>query len=697
MLSHFDGYNFVRLVCSFALGIIVYLYLGFQIPFVQFFLPVVLFVLVLLNSTRFIRSNTICTTLYGVILNVGLMAFGNYLAIKADTSIHPQYFTNYANNTPYLTIQIEKPFVKKSKYYKSVAQIKNIGANKKHFDKTQKFYLNLKDVDEAQLPQYGDILIIKNKLFEIQEPKNPGAFNYQRFSKLKQIYFQAYLSPTDYQVMCKSCGSIIWSSIYKLRNQLMHSLKTHLNDRAVLAITSALLLGQKDYITPEIQEMYADTGAMHILAVSGLHVGILLMLLSAILKPLGNKPGGKTLKALIIIAIIWLYAGITGFAPSVTRAALMFSLYLIGDVLNRSKNIYNVLAASAFLILLFKPNMIAEVGFQLSYAAVFSIVWLYPYIYNTFYFSNRIIDFFWSISAVSLAAQIGTFPISMYYFNQFPLTFFIANLVAIPSASVIFIGGVGLLFFGYISNGVAAFIGLFLERVIQTLNFILHNLEQLPFATFQFNQVSFYIPFLIALFFISIIIWFITRQRFGLIASSICLLIMCFSYSITKQKRNTQNQLVIYYEYKNVILNWIQGKSSTLLTNQTAYSNKLNRYLFKPAHNYFGTSKNIQPKQLVDNLFIINKQTVLLINSNLFDAIHLPFKIDLLVLADNPYINLRYLKNTLNFKQVVFAANNNTYNLNRWKSHCDELSIPFYNIKEQGAFVWKFSDCNILR
>jgi len=632
MLSHFDEYNFVRLVCSFALGIIAYLYLGFQIPFVKFFLPVALFVLVLLNSTRAIRSNLICTMLYGIYLNLGLMAFGNYLAIKADTSIHPQYFINNAKSTQYLTIQIEKPFVKKSKYYKSVAQIKNIVANNEtHFYKSQKLYINLKDVDESQLPQYGDILIIKNKLFEIDRPKNPGAFNYQRFSKLKQIYFQTYLSPNDYQIMCQSCGSIIWSTIYKLRNELMHSLKTHINDRAVLAITSALLLGQKDYITPEIQEMYADTGAMHILAVSGLHVGILLMLLSTILKPLGNKPGGKTLKAFIIITIIWLYAGITGFAPSVTRAALMFSLYLIGDVLNRSKNIYNVLAASAFLILLFKPNMIAEVGFQLSYAAV-----------------------------------------SMYYFNQFPLTFFIANLVAIPSATVIFVGGVGLLFFGFISNGVTAFIGLFLERVIQSLNFILHNLEQLPFATFEFNHVSFYIPFLIAIFFISIIRWLITNRRFGLVTSGICLLL-----------------LVIYHDYKNVSIDWIHGKFHTLLTKQTVPTEKLNRYLFKPAHNYFGTSVYNQPIQPVNNLFCVDEQTVFLIDSDYLDMINLPFEVDILVLSDNPFINLKHLKKTLNFKQVVFAANSNSYNLNRWKKQCIELSVSYHNIKEQGAFIWE--------
>lgn len=689
MISHFDGYNFVRLVCPFALGIIAYIYLNIQIPFAPCCLPIALLVLVILNAHRSFKGNLMYAIIYGITLNAGLLTFGNYLAIQSDASSQPTYFSNVSTETPYITIQIEKPFVKKTKYYKSIARIKNTLHAETTLRSTQKLYINIKTDDKTALPNYGDVLIIKNNLFEIDPPKNPGGFNYRQFSKLKQIYFQTYVSPRDYQVICESCGSVVWSAIFQLRSRLMHSLETHINDRAVLAIASALLLGQKDYITTEIQETYADTGAMHILAVSGLHVGILLMLLSFILKPLGERKGGKAIKALIIIAIIWLYAGITGFAPSVTRAALMFSLYLIGDVLNRSKNIYNVLAASAFLILLFKPNMIAEVGFQLSYAAVFSIVWLYPYIYHTFFFSNRVIDFFWSISAVSLAAQIGTFPISLYYFHQFPVTFFVANLAAIPTATVIFIGGVGLLFFSFLSSGLASFIGLFLESVIQSLNFILHHLEQLPFATIEFNQVAFYIPFLMALFSIGIIKWLITSKRLGLITATVALCFICFSYSQSKFETYNQRQLVVYHDYKNLIVEYVNGQSYSSLVTPVHHTEKLNRYLFKPAHQFFGTSLQNKPKPLSEHLFFIGDQSVLLINPAFQKISNLPFQVDILVLSNNPYVNFRDLNNSIHFKQVVFTANNYQSNINRWLRHCQKLGLPSYNIKEEGAFVWK--------
>jgi len=690
MLSHFDGYNFVRLVCPLALGIIAFIYWKIQFPFLWVFLPIILVVLIAFNSTRAIRSNFTFTIVYGILLNVWLIAFGNYLAVKADASLHPQYFAKQASITPFLTVQIEKPFVKKTKYYKSIASIKNILANETTSHQNQKLYINIKDINPDELPQYGDILVIKNKLFEINAPKNPGAFNYQRFSNIKQIYFQTYLSEADYQVICEECGSRIWTTIFGLRASLMQSLETHINDRAVLAITSALLLGQKDYLTPDIQEMYADTGAMHILAVSGLHVGILLMILSFIFKPLERMKSGKALKALLIIICIWLYAGITGFAPSVTRAALMFSLYLVGDLLNRNKNIYNILAASAFLILLFKPNMIAEVGFQLSYAAVFSIVWLYPYIYKTFFFSNRVLDFFWSISAVSLAAQIGTFPISLYYFHQFPVTFFVANLAAIPSATVIFIGGVGLFFFDFISNSIAAFIGLFLESVIQTLNFVLHNLEQLPFATIQFNSVSFYIPFLLALIFIGLVKWLITERRLGLIMASFCFLFICTSYCWNKLKVHTQNKLVFYHNYQSSAIEWINGKSYAKLINQNDNSDKLNRFIFKPAHNYFGSSIHNPDKlnHYNQQLFLVNNQSVLIVDSTYKNMANLPFQIDVLLLTGSPYFDLVEQSSFVDFKQIVFAADNSSYKINGWQKQCDELNLSCYNIKEEGAFIF---------
>lgn len=691
MFSQFDEYNFVRLVCPLAVGIIAYLYFGFAVP-----LPLVLLVilsssLILVHTLPALNSSYTNSFVFGGILNVLIFVAGNYLAIQYNTANHTNYFGNHIEQTNYLTVQIEKPFVRKTKYFKSVASVQSVIDGEIKNSAKQKLYINIKDTNAANIPKYGAILVIKNKLFEISEPKNPGGFNYKRFSALKQIYFQTYLSPNDYSVICYDCGSVFWEHIYLLRNRFMSILETNIKDKAALAISSALLLGQKDYLTPDIQEIYADTGAMHILAVSGLHVGILLMILAFFFKPLENKKWGKPIRALLIISIIWIYAGITGFAPSVTRASLMFSIYLVGDALGRNKNIYNVLAASALLILVFKPNMIAEVGFQLSYAAVISIVWLYPYIYRTFFFSNRILDFFWSISAVSIAAQIGTFPISLYYFHQFPTTFFLANLAAIPSATVIFISGTALLSFGFIAPGIASFIGVFLESVIKTLNFALSSLEQLPFSTINFSNVHSYIPFLIVFISIGLISWLLTEKRHGLIVAACSLLIMCSSYCLRKFDILLQDKLVVYHNFKQLEVEHINGENHSTLNPEIYKDNKLTRYLFNPAHNHFGT-KQVNEKSFVlhnGNFFIVKDKSIFVIDkaTNVSSNLN-PISVDAIILENNPYINFEELINTIDFTQVIFAANNSQKFINHWIDKCNLYNISYYNIKEDGALIW---------
>jgi len=689
MSNHFDEFNFVRLVIPFGLGIASYVYFAFQLPYLLFFISFTFILLLLLHLVKAIRIHFWGGVLFGISLNLLLFACGNYLVCKVDASNHPDYLAQQTNNADYLIVQIDKPFVKKSKYFKSVATIHATSVNESNKLLQQKLYLNLKNINSVNLPKYGDILIIKNKAFEIEAPKNPGAFNYKRFSKLKQIYFQSYLQADEFSVICSDCGSSLWKNIFLLRDKLMHQLKTHINDKTVLAIASALLLGQKDYLTPDIQEVYADTGAMHILAVSGLHVGILLMVLSFLFKPLVHIKYGKALKALLIILLIWLYAGITGFAPSVTRAALMFSLYLVADVLNRNKNIYNVLAASAFLILLFKPNMIAEVGFQLSYAAVFSIVWLYPYIYKTFFFSNGVIDFFWSISAVSIAAQIGTFPISLYYFHQFPLTFFAANLVAIPSATVIFIGGVALLSAAFISTKLATFVGLFLEGVIQTLNFALGKLEQLPFSTLEFNQVSFYVPFLIALLSISIILWFLHEKRSALFSASLSLLLLCSSYCWHTFQSYSQKKMLVYHHYKQAPVSFLNGKTTQLFNKNIIKSRTMQRFVIEPANRYFG-AKPIESPSQEERFFLIGSKSLLIIDTTFrnHQKQYIAFETDIVMLSGNPYVNLEQLKNSIKFKQLVFAGNNSSTKIKYWNKQCVSLGLNCYDMADEGAFVY---------
>ena len=235
----------------------------------------------------------------------------------------------------------------------------------------------------------------------------------------------------------------------------------------------------KDELDFEVKQAYAAAGAMHVLAVSGLHVGIIFLILNTLLAILDTSKKGRIVKAIILLISLWSYAMITGLSPSVLRAATMFSFVIMGTVLNRSSSIYNTLAASAFFILIINPNLLFEVGFQLSYVAVLGIVYLQPLIYKRIYTRWWLLDKVWAITAVSIAAQIATLPLTLFYFNQFPVYFMLSNLLVIPSAAVILILGI-LLFIASPIPFISESIGWVLNKFIEGLNFGIKEIEVLP-------------------------------------------------------------------------------------------------------------------------------------------------------------------------------------------------------------------------
>jgi competence protein ComEC len=187
----------------------------------------------------------------------------------------------------------------------------------------------------------------------------------------------------------------------------------------------------------------------------------------------------KWLRALILLTGLWMYALVTGLSPSVLRAATMFSFIIAGQALNRQAYIYNSIAASAFLLLLVQPAILFEVGFQLSYMAVIFIVFLHPYLYRLLSFRYKILNSAWSLTCVSLAAQAGTVPLSLFYFHQFPSYFILSNFVVIPAATVI-IYGAALLFIASPIPVLLEIFGLLLNKFLQMVNFMIFFIEKMP-------------------------------------------------------------------------------------------------------------------------------------------------------------------------------------------------------------------------
>lgn len=687
MYKSFESYIFVRLLLPLIAGIVCYLFLSFTIPFAKFLLLFCFLILFTIASVGRLNISTYGSLLFGIFLNLFLFFAGNHLSANYDLSNKKNFFTNYINDSDYVKLQIEEPFVKKGNYHKSIATVIASYQNETVNATSGKTYISIKKDNVSILPAYGDILFIKNKLFEIDGPKNIGEFSYKNYSNLKQIHFQTYLNASDYSVVCEGCGSKLWTGIYKLRVHLINALIENIEDETSLAITSALLLGQKNFLTKIVKNTFADTGAMHILAVSGLHVGILFLVLNLLFKPIAKGRWGRAVAAILSVVVIWLYAGITGFSASVTRASLMFSLFLVAEIVNRDKSTYNILAASAFLILLYRPNMLASVGFQLSYAAVFSIVTLYPYIYKWFVFKSKIANFFWSLSSVSIAAQIGTIPISLYYFNQFPTTFLLSNLVAIPAATAIFISGISILSFNFIVPSIAAFIGKCLEIIIGTLHFSLSTFSKIPYSTIEFNSFTSYFPFLMFSFFIGFIAWLIHQNRKALWLAAFSLLLLCCSNAFKKWDNLNKEKLLIYSNAKGLNIETLTSRKS--LGNIATDGFAKNLFASnKPVHQHFQINEQLNfnyPN--IQNFYQIKNKTILLLNDEV-DIRALPkgIEADVLVIDNNPYIkNFEAIINEIGINEVIITSNNNFADF--YKKKFDEYNMSCYSIKDQGMYA----------
>lgn len=479
----------LRFLLPFILGILFFktFSIGLLIPSILFILSFIILVALKMLSTRYIFRAA--DLLFGISTMLLFFFLGAIIFLVSESEFEKKL------NSPqdYLIGTVISEPIEKAKTYKVEVKV-DFQNDANEEKKTQAILYLQKDSLSASLKN-GNVLKIKNKLkIPDSDIGHPG-FDYRAFLAQKQIYFTAYIKDSEWSLVGYVEEGLYSRGISALRSNLQLLLNTYIKSDKERSIASALLLGNKAFLDKDTKVTYSETGAMHILAVSGLHVGILYGFLALMLKHFKRTTFSRRALAIVEILVIWIFAAITDFSPSVTRATVMFSFLALGSVFLRTLNSYNILGISALLLLAFKPQFLFEVGFQLSYAAVISIIFFHKYIYKLFHIKNRIIDFFWSISAVSIAAQIGTAPLTMYYFEQFPTYFWVSNLVAIPAASIIL--WLGLIFFicGLFSlliniDKILMFLASIIENVIAILNRCLTLVQEVPYATIDMNYFN---------------------------------------------------------------------------------------------------------------------------------------------------------------------------------------------------------------
>jgi competence protein ComEC len=587
----------------------------------------------------------------------------------------------------YSVVTLREPLVEKANSYKAIARFTVIIQSHSISKATGDLILYFKKDSLPPLLTYGSQIIFGNKLQEIKNSGNPGGFDYKRYSLFQGITHQAYLTAGDYELLPARSKSWLPQFIFSTRARVVNILKAYIPGDKESGLAEALLIGYKDDLDKNLVQSYSNTGVVHIIAISGLHLGIIYWLLLALTKPLKRYKNLVWLRLLLTISALWIFTLLAGAQPSVLRSAIMFTIIAIGQLAARRSNIYNTMALSAFVLLCINPFWLWDVGFQLSYTAVLSIIVFYRPVYNWFYLPNKLIDFFWSLTAVTISAQLLTLPISVYHFHQLPLLFLFANFIAVPVSSLILIGEILLCAFNFIQP-VAAIIGSLLQQGIYFMNYYIEGLDAVPFSVWNGWYISVLQMILLLIFVVAACYWLMEgRKRFSWIAAlSLCTFMLLRSASFAEAYR--QQKLIIYNVPKHPAMDIIDGRSYSFIGDSTlVYDDFIRNFHLQPSRIMHRVSLAPDNNAAIKSFRFCNKQVLIIDENFAYEEVSAKPELDLLVLSKNPKLYIANLAKAFIIKQAVIDSSVPQWKAALWQKDCDSLHIPCYNVSESGAFV----------
>ena len=689
---------FVRLLFPFLIGLGMGIQFDLPLPWLPYFL-LFIFLLLLLLAFRSIAYNF--RWVYGALIHLLLLGFGYQLTIDYHELRQEGHFEKYLAKENYLLAQITE-FPKAGERINVRAKVLGLSdvenSQGEWQEATGNLVLFLESHPEYADLRYGDQVLLRGKAHRLRPAANPEAFDYQRFQHFQNTHYQTFAKKEQWKIVSRDHGNPFLSQAFRLRSHFLQILKKYLPTEAEYGVASALILGNKSALTPEVKTAYASTGATHVLAVSGLHVGFIYLGLSFLLGLIRVRHKyWALLKTAIMIAGVWAFAFITGASPSVLRAATMFSFIILGSTLHRHTNIYNTLALSAFLLLCINPYLIAEVGFQLSYLAVLGIVSFQAWIYRLWMIDSAPGDYIWKLISVSLAAQLTTFPITLYYFHQFPFYFWLSGLIVVPAAMLILSGGVLLFVVESLLPFLAPVVGYLLYWVIWIMNALVYFIEQMPAALLQGLWIG--MGGMLLLYFIlsglTYLFWRGKKNRVLAALASLCLVLGAIAWQ--SFERHQQKEMVIYQLSQHSMIDLVDGRELLSISSTDLEEKSINF----AAQNYRwkkGIQKkseiNLMAEKVVGDHWYYDRGFLQFFNTKL--GIHngapkqeegKPIEFDYVLIIRNPKIDIEKIHQSYPQATLLADGSNRPWAVASWEQDCQRLNIPFVNLHQSGAHL----------
>jgi competence protein ComEC len=687
----------LRVVLPYILGVVIAEGLNISTLHVIFPIGLLLYLTSILYINNKSRNYKRIIT-FGLISQLLYLVFGLIYTINQNEIKKENHFTKvkfHTNQTIIQGIVLDDPVGKQQLKIRLNAIL---DVNQKMTACTGNLLVYIKQDQMNSEYEYGDELLMKLQIRELTKNQNPKSFDYKKYLHYQNIHFVAYTEVNKIKLIRKNNGNIVWRLAYQLKNKLLKILSKYFPTIDEYAVATALLLGYKEDLSDELKTAYSETGSMHALAVSGTHVGLLyggMVIILGYLPLRGKK--GRALETFISLIVIWGFTFVTGASASVLRASIMFSIYLVGKMIFRQANVWNVLSGSAFILLVYNPLLLFDAGFQLSYTAVAGLAYFYPLLYKASpIITNSSIDSAYKVLLIGIAAQLGTLPLSLYYFHQFPTYFWLSGWVVVLGGALFLWAGSILIIIDGLIPKIAIYLGDALYYLIWGINKSIRIIQDLPGSLISGLWIEPLAVVLLASLIISVGIMLNNKSNKSLIISLV-LLVLLTSVQINQYFEQLQTSTICIYALKGkTLIDLFHQRNRLSIANPSEtideeYTCKNHRWSLGTAH----TNGDVISWKNDTSLLNMGIKTSVVYCGSLRLAIIDPSTsikntkktVDAILLVDNPIQALSDIIEIYPCSIVIADGSNSKINVSKWKENCSILKIPFYYTQEQGAWI----------
>jgi len=693
---YFYKYTVFRLLAPFVAGVLCGNYAYFEgvlIPPVFLWLAVSFFVLILVLSYRTLRQYAY-RWVFGLFVYLFFLVFG---ACWQNMQLQKTVADFPSSEAIYRVVVTNQPEQKENSVLCRARILEYRDSSSVNKMDSPSVLLYFSQDSTVDMIRRGDELLLSTRLALPILRGNPDEFNYPRYLIYKGISGTGFVSTGKWQVIANQSQSSIQDYAFDCRQKILNLYRELGFENDNFAVLSALTIGYKDELSEAVRESFSVSGASHVLALSGLHIGFLYILLFFLLKRIpGFSIGVRAFRVITIVILLWAFAFLTGLSPSVVRSVIMFSLIGLSQFSTERSVSINTLFVAAIGMLIYNPSWLFDVGFQLSFVAVASILFIQPWLYNQLTVRNRLLDKIWGLTTVSIAAQIGTAPLVLFYFSRFSVHFLLTNILVIPLVTIIIYVAVAMLVFSFLPL-VGQFVAIGLNYLLELLNTTVRVIERLPFASI--DRVWLY-PVEVILFYLVLFLlgWYVAQRRPRYLLACLSVLLILSVYRVYQIAADAPQQSLVFYNVRNcpaVHCILPDGRSWLAYADSLPETHRVSRV----ASNYWNRLRLSEPVSIVedysgehfvrhDNFVLFGEKRICILNDNRWKNKEATscLPIDYLYVCKGYTGRIEELTRLFLIGHVVLEPSIPDYRRNHLLEECERLQLPFTSLSDRSSY-----------